>query len=594
MIRSTTRGLLAATLSVCLVACGGGSGGDGGGTPADPGEVTVAVTDAPTDEIDLFEVDIVSFRFEKANGAVVEVLPQRTRVDFAQLVSVSEVIAAATIPAGVYTSASMTLDFSSAQVRLQGGTTPASLRDAAGQALSGQQAISIVFPGGGFVVGARRGHFALVDFDLDQSLVVDALANTVTLDGVFYASIDPANPTPTRVPGLASGFSGAEFSLDVRIGLGLVTRGTVTVATSSATLFELDGQTLAGQPGFDALAARGDGTLVVARGTLDPQTRRLTATRVVLLPQNLDEVGGIVVARSGGAGADAVLTLRGVAVRRGSAGSVTFNDTVTLRASFAETKVSRRGQSGALNADAINVGQRILAYGAFSGSTLDLTQPGAGFVRLVETDLNGSLAAAPSGGQLTLDVARVGRRLASAITWSVEGVVQADPQALVVNTSGLSLAGITSGTPVHVRGFVAPVTSDAAATPDFTADTVIDRSDAGSLLRVNWIPASASPFAQSSSAELTVDVASAVFARVDYGLVAPVDLQANVTVAGSSGFYAVVRGFRLQLFTSFAAFRAQLDQELTGGAQLRSLRAFGRYDDAQARFTAARAVAFLR
>lgn len=589
---TSLRGLVAATLTVCLVACGGGSGG-GSGTPADPGEVTVAVTDAPTDELDLFEIDIVAFRFEKANGAVVEVLPQRTRVDFAQLVSVSEVIAAATIPVGTYTSASMTLDFSSAQVRLQGSATPAQLLDGSGRPLSGQQAISILFPGGGFVVGARRGHFALVDFDLDQSLVVDSAANTVQLDSVFYASIDPANPTPTRVPGLASGFSGAEFELDVRVGLGLVSRGTVTVTTTSATLFSLDGQVLSGQAGLDALAARGDGTLVVARGSLDPQTRRHAATQVVLLPQNLDEVGGIVVARSGGGGADAVLTLRGVAVRRGPGGSLTFNDTVTLRTSFAETRVARRGQGGTLNPDAINVGQRILAYGNFNGSTLDLTQPGAGFVRLIETDLNGAVVGTPGGGQLTLDVARVGRRLAGGIDWSVEGVAQADPDALVVDTAGLGLAAIGSGTPVHVRGFVAPVTSDAAATPDFDADTVIDRSQAGSLLRVGWIPANPTPFVPGSGA-LTVDVASAAFARVDYGLVAPVDLQSNVTLAGSTGFYAVVRGFRLQLFTSFAAFRAQLDQELTGGAQLRALRAFGRYDAAATSFTATRSVALLR
>ncbi len=41
-----------------------GCDGSGGGGTIETGEITVAVTDAATDEVDVFEVDIVSFRFE--------------------------------------------------------------------------------------------------------------------------------------------------------------------------------------------------------------------------------------------------------------------------------------------------------------------------------------------------------------------------------------------------------------------------------------------------------------------------------------------------------------------------------------------------
>ena len=43
--------------------------------------------------------------------------------------------------------------------------------------------------------------------------------------------------------------------------------------------------------------------------------------------------------------------------------------------------------------DAINVGQRIVAYGTLSGSTLALTAPGAGFVRLLATGISGAVTA---------------------------------------------------------------------------------------------------------------------------------------------------------------------------------------------------------
>ena len=40
-------------------------------------------------------------------GTVVETLPQRTRIDFAQLVDLTEFVTGATIPAGNYVSATL-------------------------------------------------------------------------------------------------------------------------------------------------------------------------------------------------------------------------------------------------------------------------------------------------------------------------------------------------------------------------------------------------------------------------------------------------------------------------------------------------------
>lgn len=583
-------------LGALVAGCGGGGSGGGGGAPptvpTDTGEVTLAVTDAPTDEIDAFEVDIVSFRFQRANGAVVEVLPQKARVDFAELVSVSEVIAGATLPVGDYPRAFMTLDFAQATVRIAGNAGPAQLRDSSGAPLTGRQELEIVFPSGGFTVGARKGYFAQVDFDLDSSLQVDAAANSVTVDAILYAEIDPAQPKETRAPGLASAFSGSSFRLDVRLGLGLVSRGGLTVNTDAATVFDLDGQALTGQQGFDALAQKGEGTLVACEGRVDPLARTLAARRVIYLPQDLDEVEGLVVARQGGPGQDAVLTLRGVSVRR-AAGAVTLNDLVTLRTSFAGTAVNRRGVAqGTLTTDAINVGQRLLAYGRFSGATLDLSVAGAGFVRLVETGISGAVVQS-GGGRLGLDLTRVGARPAAAFDFSLDGTPVADPDALLIDSGALG-GGLQPGTPVFVRGFFAPVTA-APGEPDFVADTVVDRTNAGSLLRVFWLVPTATPIAARSGSEATIDVSQALFAQVDQGLAVPVPLGQDPVVAGQpNGWYAIRQGLRLTLFRDPAAWLDRLQAELAGGARAVHLRAFGRWDAGAGRLTAVRQVAVLR
>lgn len=578
--------------AAAVAGCGGGGGGGDGAVPVESGDVTLAVTDAPTDEVDTFEVDIVSFRFQKANGASVEVLPQTTRVDFAQLVTVSEVIAGASLPVGDYPRAFMTLDFDQASVRISGNAGAATLVDGQGRTLSGREELEIVFPDGGFTVGARRGYFAVVDFDLDQSLEVDAANNRVKVDTVLYAEIDPAQPKVTRVTGLAGDFDADGFDLDVRLGLGLVSRGVLDARTGAQTVFDLGGAPLTGAAGLAALEALGDGTLVATEGQVDPVRRTLQAARVVLLPQDLDEVAGVVVARTGGAGADATLTLRGVSVRR-AAGSVTFNDTVTIRTAFASTQVARRGvASGALTTDAVNVGQRLLAYGRFSGGALDLTAPGAGFVRLVETAVSGALVSAPAGGRATVDLHRIGVRLASTFDFTVDGVVQADADAFDVEVGALG-GSLAAGTPVIVRGFMRPVSATAAGEPDFAADSVTDRTAAGSLLRVLWLPGATAPLATRSGAEATIDVSQALSAVVDRGLVAPTALAANPTLSGGTGLFALRSGRRLTLYTRYDDFLDGLEAEVAAGRRTLHVRGLGRWDDATGRLTAARAVAVL-
>src|SRR5688572_32288758 len=102
-----------ATAFLALSACG-----EGGGailTPPDDdddpptadctetgcGEVRIALTDANGDFLS-YTVDVVSIRLERSNGDTVQTLPNRQRVDFAELLDVSEFVTVTDIPAGTY------------------------------------------------------------------------------------------------------------------------------------------------------------------------------------------------------------------------------------------------------------------------------------------------------------------------------------------------------------------------------------------------------------------------------------------------------------------------------------------------------------
>ena len=100
---------LAATL-LALSACGDGGGailtpGGGGNNPPPAcdatscGDVVIGLTDAEGDFLS-YAVDVVSIKLEKANGDTVQALPTRQRVDFADLVNVTEFVTSATIPNG--------------------------------------------------------------------------------------------------------------------------------------------------------------------------------------------------------------------------------------------------------------------------------------------------------------------------------------------------------------------------------------------------------------------------------------------------------------------------------------------------------------
>ena len=158
--------------SAALVGCSGGGGMNSNapatGTPGaqscnatDCSPLFIGITDADGDFLS-YSVDVVSLTLKKATGTVVETLPVSTRVDFAQLVDLTEFVTAATIPNGTYVEGTMRLDYSNADVTVEvnGEPRPATIVGQDGQPL-GQVDVQIMLDDRNHVViGPGRPAFS--------------------------------------------------------------------------------------------------------------------------------------------------------------------------------------------------------------------------------------------------------------------------------------------------------------------------------------------------------------------------------------------------------------------------------------------------
>ncbi len=587
--------LLGLALLAVLPACGGGGGGGG----ADDGSVTMALTDAPSDQIDLFEVDVLSLRLKRVDGAVVEALPTSARIDFADLVALSDLLTTATVPPGVYRRFELTLDFSNAAVHIDGKGSMASVLDASGNPLSGSLVVGVDLPGDRpLVVAAGTPRFVERDVDLDGSTEVDPVANPVKVGPVLYARAEPSDAKPVRAYGrLVSTDETAKtftFELLRRRDLG---RGREHVARVDAdTVFDVDGTVAKGAAGFALLEAKPAGTRLEVRGVFDPAKKDLLA-KVVSAGRGVfdgtrDFVEGVVLSRTGGAGADPSFQVRGIGVDRGN--SVSFDRTFTVNASFADTKVLKFGDDAAHDTDDVNVGQRIVAFGTLSSATLDATVAGEGLVRLVESAIAGLAAGAPSSGILTVDVRSVDRRPVAAFDFTVDGTALVDPAAAKVGIGTMTLAGIGAGSAVIARGFFVPVDADPAGA-DFEALSVVDRTNTASLLGVRWLPPASAPFSSASSSGVAIDLSTVSVAKLDLGGVALVDLTGGpdpqVVPAPAGGVFAVLQGTSVTLYDDFGLWLSDVQARLaatTNPVGAGGLVGFGRWDSSSTTMTAKR------
>jgi hypothetical protein len=594
-LRQRLRSLLIVGLSVAtfvLVACGGGGGSSS--ADAGSGEVVIGLTDAEGD-FAAYTVDVTSITLIRANGAVVEALPNATRVNFAQYVELTEFISSVTVPSGIYTGARLRLDYTNADVRVEvgGAAVPAIVRDANGQTISTLD-LTVQFDSGRALLVAPGvpAHLTL-DFNLKLSNQVDTSGATpvVTVAPFLVADVNPEAPKIHRVRGPLQSVNVAASSFQVILRPFNVLTGNfgrLTVATDTNTTFEIDGDDFQGQAGLTQLAAKPFDTATVAIGDLDVPGRRFVAREVYAgssVPFGVsDVVSGNVVARSGN-----TLTVRGATLVRAD-GTMMFGDNVTVQLSSATLVKKQATLSVGLTKDAISVGQRVDVFGTLDVGTMTLDATG-GLARMLFTTLTGTVNNAVSG-EVQMALQTIDGRHISLYSFGGTGTPgnDADPANYEVSTASLSLAGISTGTPVHVRGFVRPY---GQAPNDFDAISVINVAALPALLLTDWQPATATPFTSASASAIVLNLTGTGAVHhvlrgwvvTDLGGTSP---RVEPRTGGVNLFAIGYRG-TVQVYTRFDLYEQALQVSLTQNRKVRGLAALGGFADATTTLTAARA-----
>ncbi len=585
-----------AVLVVALLLLNGCSSSD-----SSSGEVVIGLTDAEGDYAS-YTVDVQSLTLTRRDGTVVETLPLDTRVDFAQYTELTEFLTAATIPSGVYTKASMVLDYSNAEIQVEdaaGNIVPVTvIQDLDGNPVQTLDMSVHLEDRDKLVIAPGIPAHITLDFDLKASNTVEFTMTDVvqTVSPFLVADVELERPKPHRVRGPLESVDVAEsqFKLILRpfhrpLSNDHRRYGVFTVQSADATVYEIDGVNYTGIDGLNQLDTLPQYTATVAIGELQRigDRRRYVASEVYAgssVPGgDLDVVRGLVTSRSGNS-----VSLKGVTLVRND-GSVIFNDSVTVDLAVT-TKVTKQQSSAAHTIDEISVGQKLTVFGVLSGdSTLGYSLDASnGLARMHLTTVRGNVVQVDS--PMALSLQSIGHRAVGMFDFTGTGVDaanDADPAFYEVNTGSLSLANVAASEPVKVRGFVRAF---GMAPEDFDAQTLVLVADARALMMVNWVPASTTAITSISDTGITLDLSgTGRFHHVNrIGVITDLTSLGNAPVlapeADGRGIYAIVKPFTAQVFRNYPEFARELSEQLNTRA-VRSIQVKGKFDDNTATMT---------
>jgi len=608
--------------ALLLAACGGGASTSSTPIPnpaasCDPavpatfdecGTVLIGFTDAEGDFLN-YTVDVVSLTLETANGRVVEVLPQRARVNFTDYVDLTELVSVVHLPPAVYVAGSIRIDYQDAEIMVESGdgSKPAVVTDLDGVPLQTTDLKIELVNRDQLVVTRRSARFLQLDFDLAASHVVDTVPTpaTAATDQFILAEVHPVDEKDLRVRGPLLAVNENEMSYTIAI------RpwhnhsgdfGRFQVNVSDTTEFEVDGTLHVGMDGLRALSTAGQGTPTIARGTISLADRSFFADMVLAgssVPgHGLDAVVGNIIKREGN-----LLTIRGATIiPRDSASQrpVHFHDDVIVEVG-PDTKVFRDWYLGQdLTIADLSVGQHVTVRGNQPLPSTEASDPQIifdatqGAVRMHVTRIAGIVNTVVPG-QTDITLHSIDLRPAGVFDFSGTGPTaedDADPDNYEVRTFNLSLPDLAAGAPIMVSGFP---TAFGLAPPDFAGRSVIDFSDVPSALGIGWgVDGTTAPFLSIGADGIVLDNGNAGIGDRHYIKQGPVlidltSLATPTTIVPRETdrlLFAIKTDDSLLQYADWVEFTDEVIAKLGAGGLARALHAYGEYDSDSNTFTA--------
>ncbi len=600
--------LIVAVLAAALILLACGEGNDPNGDDSDQsGDITISLTDAAGD-FATYSVDVVSLTLTKANGAEISSLPISTRIDFTQYTDMTEFLTVATVPAGVYVAATLTLDYSNSDIWVEAENGELvqiqNIVDEDDNPLTQVEMTVQLEDRNKLTIAPGIPMHLQLDFDLQATNRVEfdvPDGPKLIVDPYLIADVNRVSSKIHRLRGLLDEVSLDEqtFSVFIRPFYTALAGnhhrfGHMTVVTDEETLYDLNGDTYQGDEGLEAMLDLDTLTAIVVLGDLKFNPLRFDAKQVFAgtsVPWgDQDIVSGTVIARQNNE-----LTVKGCTLVQDD-GSIIFHDTVAVTVGD-ETRVTRQLSNQSFSIADISVGQRVTIFGILTQDqplslALDATE---GRVHMKLTTVRGTIIARDDEhpeGQINLDLQSINHHRVAIFDFSGTGIdpdYDADPSDYEVYTDALDLGNLELGDPIKVRGFVQPF---GAAPPDFNAQTIISIADVRAFLKVRWQPASAEAFTAITSDGLTLNLEGVGFPHHVYrswvatdltGLEQPTKIRPP---EDGSGLFIMHYGGVFELFLSFEDFSADLASVMEEGWAVHKIWARGKFEDASATLTA--------
>jgi hypothetical protein len=450
-------------------------------------------------------VTVDSVTLTGKNVGVITALATPEIIDFTQLNNVAELYASASVPNDTYTSATITLDYTSAVIGIMVNGKPvqvpaASIVDSTGTAVT-TMSITVNFdPTNPLVITPTYASTSALRMSLDFNLAASnavtssATAPKVVVRPFLTIGVQPSDTKLIRVRGplINSSIGVQSYTVYVRPFYDEVdSLGSLSMFSQPKTVYNIDGTSYVGPAGVTQLQQLSAGTtMTIAYTTFTPSVNNLPSPPAaagtfypvyVLVGSTVEDIytegmSGYVIARNGN-----ILTLRSSILFLNDEEIFTYNvaDTQLLVGPGTTVTVDGSTASG-LTADAISVGQYVSARGIYelpasNITTLDATgnsSTNTGSVRIMSSQLWGTLVSSATGG-VVMNVENINGWPASVYTFAGNGATSAQTPsaaAFAVNTGSLALpAGVAAGDPLWVNGLLSPFGS---APPDFNATAV--------------------------------------------------------------------------------------------------------------------------
>jgi len=531
-----------------------------------PGTPVVTITDR-SGAFTSYIVTLYSIQMTATDGTVVTLPMINQQVDLVELSNFIEVMAAPAAQVGTYTSMTLTLEYTGAQITVDvnGHSVAANVLDPttspANQA-AGTQTLTVQFdPNNPLVISNQKSTLVNIDMDLAAGSRIDYSTTpnpTVYIKSFATVNATPVYNKPVRARGLfvIADTKNNNFIMNVRPFHDVSNNpfGAMTIEPTDQTYYNINGVSYTGSAGLAALAAiqntysnfqvqvygngPGAGTPFSSLSTITPSfvpTAVYAGTSVESTIQ--DHVVGVV----GGISGNTVNVLGAEFIWRFGGNSaygtgIAFYDTFPVTVS-STTTVSQDGVNTSLNLSSLSVGQAIDVSGQgldANGNAITLlsnanlthldASAGAAYAnggqfRMQSTSAWGTVVSTTPTGScngMTMNLQLLGNFQPSSFsfTGTQTGGGATSPATYCVNTGSLDLSSITAATAnsaqplVRVDGFVAPF---GAAPPDFNATAVtLGTATTDQQLILEWVAGTTTPFTSLAATGLVPDLSPSV------------------------------------------------------------------------------------